>query len=240
MEDSPAMSIQRWAEAPLLPDIHLALQLLLISEHYLSATWRDSCCQHLTQTLWQHQPGHTLSLASNDCWEKVPSACLTAAESWWSGFVTHVFLTWSPFGGVHTFRWCDDTSHSLALVLRLQRWATCPSSPMPQVLPSKTVICPKLVGTISTSISTSRCLQNLQVGSEFQGLNYLIERSVQSALQHNYWGNRKSVISTKVMQKEMDRSQERDMEKFAMKLRTAWWFASCHESFPLMHFFSVL
>ena len=64
MEDGPAMSIQRWAEAPSLPDIHLALQLLSISEHYLSATWRDSCCQHLTQTLWQHQPGDTLSLAS--------------------------------------------------------------------------------------------------------------------------------------------------------------------------------
>ena len=100
MEYSPAMSIQRWAEAPLLPDIHLTLQLLSISEHYLSSTWRDSCHQHPTQTLWQHQPGDTLSLASNDCWEKVPSACLTAAELWWSGFLAHIFLTCPPFGGV--------------------------------------------------------------------------------------------------------------------------------------------
>ena len=44
---------------------------------------------------------------------------------------------------------------------------------MPQVSPSKTVICLKLVGTISTS--TSRCLQNLQVGSEFQCFNDLNE-----------------------------------------------------------------
>jgi hypothetical protein len=61
------MSIHRWAEAPLLPDIHLALQLLSISDPYLTATWRDSCCQHPTQTLEPHQPGDTLSL--EDPWK---------------------------------------------------------------------------------------------------------------------------------------------------------------------------
>lgn len=43
-EYSPAMYIQRWAEPPLLPNIHLDLQLFAISECYLSATWRDSFC----------------------------------------------------------------------------------------------------------------------------------------------------------------------------------------------------
>ena len=75
----------------------------------------------------------------------------------------------------------------------------------------------KLLGTMSTS--TSGCLQNLQVGSEFQSFDDLIERSVQSTLQHNYWGKGKSVISIKAMRKQID--PERDLEKFAMKLRTA-------------------
>jgi len=100
MEYSPPTYRHRWAEAPLLLDIHLALRLLSISELYLTPTWRDSCHQHPTQTWELHQPGDTLSLASNDCWEKVPSACLTAAKICWSGFVIHVSLTCSPFGGV--------------------------------------------------------------------------------------------------------------------------------------------
>ena len=56
-------------------------------------------------------------------------------------------------------------------------------------------------------------------GFGFQCFNDLIERSGQSALQRNYWGNGKSVIWTKVMRKQMD--PERDLEKFAMKLWTA-------------------
>ena len=117
----------------------------------------------------KHQPGEMLWLACNDCWEKVPSPCLTAAEMCHSGFILQVSLTCSPNGG-------EEHAICLGRKLLMLMSSTPTTTNTNKTQNTRSIVCKGSVW----GIWQNRSIKRLQI-SGFQLLSVISFKFIQSA-----------------------------------------------------------